>query len=321
MEKYKINIPILLIGFNRPDLIKRNLENLSQFSISKMYVTVDGPRSHVQGEKEKVDKVIDLVKGIDFCDCVDYRINEVNKGCEITETSAITWVLEREEYVIVLEDDIIVHESFFRFMEDMLNRYKDEDRIAMVSGCNYTPMPFPNNEDYCFCQSGHIWGWGTWKRVWKDFNLNEKIDSHYLTDSFLESHTANKEVSKWYKELFYDMRYKGEGNNTWDYMFTYFRVSRGYLSIVPKCHLTSNIGVYGLHTNGEDKEHNLTIDDMFVAKKHPESISWYKDYDIYHYNNWLKHPRSKAKSKIISLIIDTHLYPIYKKLHKFIKNS
>lgn len=319
MEKYKIDIPVLLIGFNRPDLIKRNLDNLSQFSISKMYVSVDGPRSHVQGEKEKVDQVIDLVKGIDFCDSVDYRINEVNKGCEITETSAISWVLEKEEYVIVLEDDIIAHESFFRFMDDMLNRYKYDDKIAMVSGCNYTPIAFPNNEDYCFCQSGHIWGWATWRRVWKGFDLNESIKDEFLSDSFLLSHTASSEIANYTKELFYKMREKGKGNNTWDYMFTYYRITRGLLSIVPKSHLTSNIGLFGLHAKGETKGHNMAIDDIFVAIKHPQNIFWNKEYDVYHFENWIAPSKPFFKGALIVILKKLHLYSVSKRMYNSIK--
>ena len=317
MEKFKINIPVLLIGFNRPDLIKRNLENLSQFSINKMYVTVDGPRSYVQGEVEKVNQVIDLVRGIDFCDNVYYRINEVNKGCEITETSAISWVLEKEEYVIVLEDDIIAHESFFRFMDEMLNRYKDDEIIAMVSGCNYTPMKFPNNADYCFCQSGHIWGWGTWRRVWKEFDLYEKINPKFLSNTFLTARSANNEIAQERRLLYTNMKSKGIGNNTWDYMFSYFRVIHGLLSIVPKSHLTSNIGLYGLHAKGETKGHNMIIDDDFVVKVHPESVSWFKNYDVYHYENWLKPSRSKIKSSLIIFLLNTHLYDPFKKIRKF----
>lgn len=317
MDKYKVTIPVLLIGFNRPDIIKLNLENLSQFSISKMYVAVDGPRNHVQGEGQKVHQVIDLVKKIDFCDEVEYRINEINKGCEITESSAISWVLEKEEYVIVLEDDIIAHESFFRFMDEMLNRYKNDDRIAMVSGCNYTPMKYPDNADYCFCQSGHIWGWGTWKRVWKNFDLFEDIDSDNLTDSFLNAHSANKEIAQRRKISYEEMKTKGRGNNTWDYMFSYYRVSRGLLSIVPKSHLTSNIGLYGLHAKGEGKGHNMVIDDEFVVKVHPESVFWLKDYDIYHYDNWVKRPHSRIKSAIISFLLKTHLYSHFRKIKTF----
>ena len=316
MEKYKVTIPVLLIGFNRPDIIKLNLENLSQFSILKMYVAVDGPRSHVHGEDQKVNQVIDWVKKIDFCDEVEYRINEVNKGCEITESSAISWVLEKEEYVIVLEDDIIAHESFFRFMDEMLNRYKDDDRIAMVSGCNYTPMNFPDNADYCFCQSGHIWGWGTWRRVWKNFDLFEEIDSKNLSDSFLIAHSANKDIAQRRKLVYSEMKSKGRGNNTWDYMFSYFRVTRGLLSIVPKSHLTSNIGLYGLHAKGEGKGHNMIIDDDFVVKVHPKSVFWFKDYDVYHYENWLKRSNSRVKGAIFSLLKKVHLFSTYKKIRK-----
>ena len=110
------------------------------------------------------------------------------------------------------------------------------------------------------------------------------------------------------------MKSNGRGNNTWDYMFSYFRVAQGLLSIVPKSHLTSNIGLYGLHAKGEGKGHNMVIDDDFVVKVHPKSVSWFKDYDVYHYDNWSKRPSTRIKDVIINFLVKMHLYSTIKKL-------
>lgn len=312
MEKYCIKNPVLLIGFNRPDIIQQNIENLQQFDFNKLYVAVDGPRPYVQGEKERVDQVRNLVKNIKFCERVYYKINETNQGCEVTESSAISWVLENEEAIIVLEDDIIAHKSFFMFMDEMLARYKDNKKIAMVSGCNFSPMPFPNNEDYCFCQSGHTWGWATWKRVWQEYSLYEEIDNKFLTNSFLNNNSANKGIALRRKALYLDMQMRGKGNNTWDYMFSYFRVTRGLLSIVPRSHLTSNVGLFGLHARGKEKGHNLPIDDSFEVHNHPKKVIWFKEYDIHHYKEWSKSKRT-IKSSIKNILVYFNLYKIVSK--------
>ena len=285
---FKVEVPVLLIGFNRPDLIKQNLENLRQQNVQKLYITIDGPREGREDDKKNVEEVRLLVRQIDFCPEVHLRLREENVGAEVNVSEGVAWALENEEYVIVLEDDVMAHESFFRFMQEMLIRYKDDERIAMVSGCNFTPMPFPNNEDYCFCQSGHTWGWAIWKRVWKDFNLYEEVDEKYMKSDFLRSVSVNKAIARRRHWMFRSMKHRGAGNSTWDIMFSYFRTTRQLLSIVPKSHLTSNIGLYGLHYKGADKGLMMSIDDDFVVRNHPACVEWNKKYDEFHYEHFLK---------------------------------
>ena len=287
-ETFHIEVPVLLIGFNRPELIQQNLDNLRLQQVQNLYITIDGPRPGRNDDIANVEVVRQLAKSIDFCPNVHLKLRESNVGCEVNVSEGIAWVLEKEEYVIVLEDDVMAHESFFRFMQDMLIRYKDNNRIAMVSGCNYTPIPFPNDEDYCFCQSGHTWGWATWKRVWDGFSLYEEVDKKYLTKDFLQSVSVNKEIARRRHLGYMRMLKKGAGKSTWDIMFSYYRVTRNLLSIVPRSHLTSNIGLYGLHYQGADKGMMMMIDEDFVAENHPNSVVWNKEYDIYHYEHFLK---------------------------------
>lgn len=288
-NELRVDVPVLLIGFNRPDLIEQNLKNLRQQNIQKLYIAIDGPRIHRDDDIDKVNKVRTLVRSIDFCPELHLKIREHNVGCEVNVSEGISWVLEDESCVIVLEDDVMAHESFFRFMQAMLVRYKNTDKIAMVSGCNFTPIPFPDNEDYCFCQSGHTGGgWGTWKRVWNGFDLNEKIDDRFLSNEFLSSVSVNKAVARRTKFIFKWMQRNGAGNNTWDMMFNYYRVTRQLLSIVPRAHLTSNVGLYGLHCQGVDKGLMMTIDEDFTVKNHPKNIYWNKEYDLFHYENYIK---------------------------------
>ena len=286
---FKVQVPVLLIGFNRPDLIQQNLENLRQQQVQNLYITIDGPREGRIDDATNVEAVRNLVRSIDFCPNVHLKIRDKNVGCEVNVSEGISWVLKNEEYVIVLEDDVMAHESFFRFMQDMLIRYKDETRVAMVSGCNYTPIQLPNNEDYCFCQSGHTGGgWATWKRVWDKFNLYEKVDKKYLTNDFLQSVSVNNEIARRRRFAFTRMLKKGAGQSTWDVMFSYYRITRKLLSIVPRSHLTSNIGLYGLHYQGADKGLMMTIDEDFVAKNLPTEVTWNREYDLYHFNHYLK---------------------------------
>lgn len=285
---FQIEVPVLLIGFNRPDLIMQNLNNLREQHVQNLYVTIDGPRPGREDDIQKVKEVRALVNAINFCPNVHINIREHNVGCEINVSDGIAWALENEEYVIVLEDDVMVHESFFRFMQDMLIRYKDDNRIAMVSGCNYSPLPFSNVADYYFCQSGHTWGWATWKRVWDGYSLYEEIDDKYLSYDFLTSVSVSRRVASLRRRSFKRIKKAGPGNSTWDVMFSYYRITRKLLSIVPRSHLSSNIGIYGLHYSGVDKGLMMKIDEGFYATHHPSEVTWNKEYDIYHYEHYIK---------------------------------
>jgi len=310
-ENFKVVVPILIIGFNRPDMLSQVLENIKKCNPQKLYITIDGPREGNDEDAVNVEKVKRIVKEIDFCPCVNYRFNSENKGCEITESSGISWVLEKEESVIVLEDDIIAHKSFFRFVQEMLEKYKNCPQIAMVAGLNPTPCRLPNDEDYCFCRSGHIGGWGTWRRAWEQYDLYEEIDDKYLEDTFIRSISVSKSHAKHLKRLLLRLKSNGVGNNTWDYMYSYYRMKNQMLSIVPRSNLTSNIGVYGLHARGETVTHYMKIDDDYVAKNHPNKIIWNKDFDLYHFNKWIRPSKKLRIKQFTKRILQTiHVIPV-----------
>ena len=120
MESKKITVPILLIAFNRPDTSEIVFQKIREARPEKLYVALDGARSHKIGEDKLVEKVRQIVSNVDWPCETHYKINEENKGAEITVSSAISWIFETEEYAIILEDDIVAPLSFFKFAEEML---------------------------------------------------------------------------------------------------------------------------------------------------------------------------------------------------------
>jgi hypothetical protein len=278
-----IDIPVLLIGFNRPDTIAVVFDCIRAVRPAKIYVALDGPRVNKDGEVLLCNEVKAIVKEITW-DCEKhYLFNEENKGAEVTVSSAVSWALKYEEYVIVLEDDIVATKSFFYFMQEMLIRYKDCTEIAMVSGCNPTPIYLPNNEDYLFGIYGHTWGWGTWKRAWSKFDLEISNYETNLKSDFLDKISNNNAEKNYFKNIFTMMLQNGAGSNTWDYCWFYIRLINGWLSVIPRVNLTSNIGIYGLHAMGSTKHHFQTFDENFKAENHPKNIKRNIEYDIFHF--------------------------------------
>ena len=285
MEKYVCKTAVLMIGFNRPDNIRRVFEKVRDVRPAKLYIAIDGARDNKEGEDKLVEETKKVVEIIDWECEVRRKYNDKNLGAEVTISSALRWICETEEYFIMLEDDILAPVSFFRFMDEMLPKYKDNTNIKLVSGNNFTPLPTPNGEDYFFSEYGHTWGWGSWRRVWHDFDLNIEIPEEHCTLEFCRTLANSEKQAKGIQRHYTRLRQLGVGNCTWDYISSYKCKVKRMLSIVPRVNLATNIGIYGLHANGESKYHNVVSDENFVVKKHPEKIECWKEYDIYHYNN------------------------------------
>jgi hypothetical protein len=280
--------PILLIAFNRPETTAIVFQKIREGRPLKLYVAVDGPREDKEFDVPLINAVKLIVEKVDWPCQVKYIFNEVNKGAELTVSSAITWVFETEESAIIIEDDIIAPISFLIFAQEMLIKYIDDDRIDMITGSNFTPISIPGNSDYFFAKYGHTGGgWATWRRAWKAFDLYISIPREHMALSFLIPKTNTLKEANYYRRDFQLMYNKGAGNSTWDNVWRYYHRVNEKLAIIPSENLTSNIGIYGLHANRRTKDHFRKYNDKFEVNKHPEEISCYKTFDQYHFKKYI----------------------------------
>jgi len=170
----EFNEPVLVIAFNRPDHLRTLLSRLRGIRPTDLYVAIDGPRDHVPGEIDRVRECRGLLETIDWECELHTLIRETNLGCGIGVSTAITWFFEHVEQGVILEDDIIPTHSFFPFCEILLQRYRDDERVFAISGCNFVPPEGLTEPDvpYRFSQVPHIWGWATWRRSWEQHHLD-----------------------------------------------------------------------------------------------------------------------------------------------------
>jgi hypothetical protein len=150
-----------------------------------------------------------------------------------------------------------------------------------------------------------IWGWATWKRAWKHFNLNVNDFDNFIRSGEIDNLVHCKAEKKRWLSTINRMRKNGRGNNTWDICWSYIRFKEKGLSIIPRVHLSSNIGVTGLHTKGQTKVHNRPFDKDFVAAIHPNEIKQNIEYDIYHFKNHIdRRPNlmKRAFGKILRIL-------------------
>ena len=166
---YPLTTPVLFLVFNRPDTTEKVFEAIRQAKPQKLFVAADGPRGNRLGEKEKCEQVRKIATTVDW-DCeVKTLFREKNLGCKFAVSSAIDWFFKNVEEGIVLEDDCLPSQSFFWFCQELLERYRNDERVMLIGG-NNRGVDFLKNHSYFFSKYVQIWGWATWRRSWEKYD-------------------------------------------------------------------------------------------------------------------------------------------------------
>ncbi len=168
------------------------------------------------------------------------NFSETNLGCRYRVSSGLDWVFEQVPEAIILEDDCLPDPSFFRFCEEMLERYRDDDRISMISGDNFQSGITRGNASYYYSIYSHIWGWATWRRAWKDFDVTMAAWPGLKTENWLDKKFKRKKDARYWKKIFQLVH--EEKLDSWAYGWTFTNFLENRLSVMPNCNLISNIG-------------------------------------------------------------------------------
>jgi hypothetical protein len=276
--------PILFLIFNREDTAQKVFDAIRRQKPKYLFVAADGARKHKPGEAETCQRVRDIIKQVDW-DCeLKTLFREENLGCKLAVSSAITWFFENVEQGIILEDDCLPDPSFFPFCEELLNKYKDDTRIGHISGNNFLPGIIEERINYDFCSYSHIWGWATWRRAWKNYDVNFPFWSKQKNKrSFL---FCNKCDEFYFSSFISDAINNRNGINTWDTQWLFTLRLQNQLSIYPSANLVINIGLgnpNATHTTKHSKQ-LVPASPVSFPLKHPEYVLCNKEID----NNTMK---------------------------------
>ena len=279
--------PVLFIIFNRPDTTAQVFEAIRKAKPKKLYVSADAPRANNKSDKINCEKVRKIVKGVDWeCD-VHYRFLENNLGCGFGVSTAISWAFENEDRLIILEDDCVPSSPFFTYCNHCLEKYLNDERVWVVSGrSHHEGSEYFEKQDYIFSHYGQIWGWGTWKRCWEEFDIEmKKWNEFYKQGGFLNVFLS-KEEGKYYNKLYRRLSAdKDLSIYTWDYQYGFEVHLNGGLSITPAKNLIHNVGSLGTHSNKKQACHMLQASEDFKIEKEPLFILANRDYDLMHFKS------------------------------------
>ena len=164
--------PIVLFVYNRLEHTKQTLEALQNnelAKVSELFIYSDAAKN--EDNIEKVQKVREYIKSIDGFKKVTIIEREKNWGLANSIIDGVTRIVNEYGKIIVLEDDLVTSQYFLKYMNEALEMYKDEKRIASIHGYIY---PIDGLPETFFIKGADCWGWATWNRAWKAFEPDGK---------------------------------------------------------------------------------------------------------------------------------------------------
>ena len=255
--------PVLFIIFNRPETTAKVFGEIRKARPRQLYIGADGPRSNK--DLDKCGRALKIATSVDW-DCeVHILPHKKNLGCGKAVRQSINWFFSNVEQGIILEDDCVPDQSFFPFCETMLDRYKDDNRIMMISGTNFLyNKPDTIHNSYYFSKYFPVWGWATWSRAWRLYDTTcnhpdlSKIYHHQKLERLITSMIND---------------YRNKRLDTWDIQWLCTCLMNDGLAIIPKYNLISNIGSIGTHTRKSGISNTMPVRSIdTTVLKHPERI-------------------------------------------------
>ena len=265
--------PVVLIIFNRPAQTEKVFDVIRQAKPPKLLVIADGSRAERPGEAEKCAAARAVIDRVDW-DCEVFKnYSDVNLGCDPRISSGLNWVFETVEEAIILEDDCVPHSTFFRYCEELLERYRHDARVMNISGQNVLFGRHRTEYSYYFSRYTLCWGWASWRRAWQYFDVDVKLWPEIRDQNLIKNVLVDPYAVKvWERtvQLLYDGYLTG-----WDFKWMFACWLQNGFCIIPNGNLVTNIGhgSEATHTNDEKSPYNnMLVEAMSFPLKHPPFV-------------------------------------------------
>lgn len=250
MKTLRPTAPVLFLIFNRPDVTRQVFAAISRARPSYLFIAADGPRPNRPDDIENCNAARAVVERIDWpCEVKTLFRNE-NLSCRAAVSTAIDWFFAHVEEGIILEDDCLPADSFFPFCAELLERFRADRRVMMISGTNLQNGIRRGTGSYYFSRIFRIWGWATWRRAWA---LNDQSMGGFSCDprdNILNRLFVDRNIALSWIHAFAQV--KTGHVNTWDYPWVYSCFMQNGLSITPNVNLVTNIGFGAESTHTSD---------------------------------------------------------------------
>ena len=201
-------------------------------------------QKQIQGEQEKIKSVREYVKTITGFRSLHYDFAKENQGLGNSIIHGVSTVINQYGTAIIIEDDLVLAPNFLAFMNEGLQRYKDEQKIFSICGySNKVKVPKGYAYDTYFCTRSSSWGWATWADRWNSVNWDLKDFGSYRQKA--------KEFNRWGGSDCWKMLHDWHNgkNKSWAIRFCFAQFLQDKLSLFPIISKINNEGFDGEGTN------------------------------------------------------------------------
>jgi hypothetical protein len=162
--------PIGLFIYKRSEHARRAIVSLQAcdgVKSSPIHVFADGPKSEAEVPAVQATRAVarQLLGG-----SATFIEPEWNRGLANSIIAGTTELCDRYGTAIVVEDDLILAPPFLRFLNEGLERYRQEPRVMQISGHMFDVPAFTHRREALLLPLTTSWGWATWKRAWALFD-------------------------------------------------------------------------------------------------------------------------------------------------------
>lgn len=276
----KKTVPVLFLIFKRKAIALKAFEPIRQYQPERLYIAADGPRNSIKGEKEDCEAARNAILNAIDWDCeVKTLFREKNIGCKVAGSNGISWLFEHEEYGVIVEDDIVLSQDFFKMCEQLLPLYNNVENVMVISARNHSGK-YQESDEYCFVNYANIWGWATWRRAWQrnsqDFEGWSKFPKRKLV---MRYGLFQGLMAIWYYNKCSNPKNEFGG---WDYTWRYNIAKCDGIAIAPRVNLSTNIGIGvegGTNFSSDDVDpySHLSVGSMIWPLKLKDDMSLDKD--------------------------------------------
>jgi hypothetical protein len=270
-----MNIAVLFLTFNRPETTQRVFEAIRAAAPARLYVAADGPRADRPDEAARCTAVREIATTIDWPCTVRTLFRDNNLGCRVAVSTAIDWFFAHEPEGIILEDDCLPDLSWFRFADEMLARYRDDERIMCISANHFHGRTHQPEASYFFSRYNHCWGWASWRRAWQHYDRDMEAWPRLRNTDWLRSVGMGSRLFQRYWRSIFDMAREGKTVDSWAYRWTFSSWTRNGLTVLPARNLVVNIGIGtdATHTSEADPRlQKLPLERLSFPLRHPLAV-------------------------------------------------
>jgi len=266
--------PVVLLAYNRPVHTRRVLQVIRKAEPRVLIAVMDGPRQGDHIDRALVEQTRSVVEEVDWA-CEFHRVYaDSNMGLKNRVSSGLDKAFELVDEAIVLEDDCVPSLSFFGYVSELLHRYRDDERIGIISGTQRLRGRWGGDSSYLFSKDVRIWGWGTWARTWRAFSASGDLGMAWTTDEALEQGESFAAGAR--RRSMIAMMSRAKELDSWALPFALHCVRKGYLNPIPRKNLIRNIGLGAgaTHTGFENYVVDIKGSEIALPLVHPREVAY-----------------------------------------------